>query len=147
MLKLTYTESGFYMERLAKSPEQLVALRVTLAMRVGQKIEVEPSSAAFLLPANLPDLSMLEAAVQKEEGEAFGSRCVSLRDIKSSIDICIADDEFVEVSLGGTWITEYIGSENGIFITALSDWVELLLLKLWQATESDASVSQEANDG
>jgi len=50
MLKLTYTETGFNLERLAQSPEQLVALRVVLAMRVGQSISVEPSTAAFLLP-------------------------------------------------------------------------------------------------
>nr|MDJ0554793.1 hypothetical protein [Microcoleaceae cyanobacterium MO_207.B10] len=91
MLKLTYTESGFYIERLATSPEQLVALRVMLAMRVGEKIVVEPSSAAFLLPANLPEMSMLEVAVEKEGGEA--------------IAFCVADREYVEVSLGGTWIT------------------------------------------
>ena len=40
MLKLTYTESSFYMERLAQSPEQLVGRRAMLAMRVGQKIVV-----------------------------------------------------------------------------------------------------------
>ncbi|MEM1172572.1 MAG: alr0857 family protein [Cyanobacteria bacterium P01_H01_bin.35] len=132
MLKLTYTESGFYMERLAQSPEQLVALRVMLAMRVGHKIVVEPSSAAFLLPVNLPELSMLEVAVQKEGGE--------------DVALCIADDEFVEVSLVGCWITVDPEQENGVFITALSDRIELLLFKLWQATEANASVSQEAND-
>ena len=132
MLKLTYTESGFYMERLAQSPEQLVALRVMLAMRVGQKIVVEPSSAAFLLPVNLPQLSMLEVAVQKEGGE--------------TITLCVADDEFVEVSLGGSWITVDPEQENGVFITALSEQIELLLFKLWQVTEANASVSQEAND-
>lgn len=132
MLKLTYTESGFYMERLAQAPEHLVALRAILAMRVGQKIVVEPSSAACLLPVNLPELSMLEVAVQKEGGEA--------------IALCVADDEFVEVSLGGTWISVDPEYENGIFITALSDRIELLLLKSWQATEANASVSQEASD-
>ncbi len=132
MLKLTYTESGFYMERLAQSPEQLVALRVMLAMRVGQKIVVEPSSAAFLLPVSLPELSMLEVAVQKEGGE--------------DITLCIADDEFVEVSLGGSWITVDPEQENGIFIAALSERIELLLFKLWQATDANASVSQEASD-
>ena len=132
MLKLTYTESGFYIERLATSPEQLVALRVMLAMRVGEKIVVEPSSAAFLLPANLPEMSMLEVAVQQEGEE--------------DIALCIADDEFVEVSLGGSWITVDPEQENGIFITTLSDRIELLLFKLWQATEANASVSQEASD-
>ncbi|MEB3341461.1 alr0857 family protein [Okeania sp.] len=126
MLKLTYTESDFYMERLAQSPEQLVALRVILAMRVGQKIVVQPSSAAFLLPINLPELSMLEVAVRDEGGE--------------NIALCVADDEFAEVSLGGNWITLEPEQQNGIFIAALSDRIELLLFNLWQATEENASV-------
>ncbi len=133
MLKLTYTESDFYIKRLAQSPKQLVALRVMLAMGVGKKIVVEPSSVAFLLPISLPELSMLELAIEKEEGEY--------------IDLCVADDEFVEVTLVGTWVTTLDPKqENGIFITALSDQIELLLLNLWQATKADASVNQKGND-
>ena len=128
MLKLIYIESGFYMERLTQALEQFIVLRVMLAMGVGQKILVEPSSAAFLLPVSSPELSMLEVAAQKEGWE--------------DIAICVADDEFLEVSLGGIWITTlYPEKDNGVFITALSDRIELLLFKLWQATETNASVT------
>ena len=47
MLKLTYTESDFYIKRLAQSPKQLVALRVMLAMGVGKKIVVFHVNAKF----------------------------------------------------------------------------------------------------
>jgi hypothetical protein len=71
---------------------------------------------------------MLEVAAQKEGWE--------------DIAICVADDEFLEVSLGGIWITIlYPEQDNGVFITALSDRIELLLFKLWQATETNASVT------
>lgn len=130
MLKLTYTETGFNLERLAQSPEQLVALRVMLAMRVGQSISVEPSAAAFLLPTNLSALSLLEAEVQQEGGDA--------------IAVCVADPDFVEVTLRGTWIAADAEEANGIFVTVLSDRAELLLFKLWQEVQCDASAVKEA---
>ena len=117
MLKLTYTETGFHLERLMQSPEQLVALRVMLAMRVGESIVVEPSSAAFLLPVKLSALDLLEAEVQGSDLE--------------QIVITTADADYVEVSLNGTWINQGDDEEYGIFITTLSDRVEFLLAKLW----------------
>ncbi len=127
MLKLTYTESSFYMERLAQSPEQLVGRRAMLAMRVGQKIVVEPSSAAFLLPIDLDAMSMLEEAIREERND--------------TIDLCEADEQYAEVSLGGTWITTDVLGESGVFVTVLSDRVEFLLLKLWQEARAGASVA------
>ena len=131
MLKLTYTETGFNLERLAQSPEQLVALRVVLAMRVGQSISVEPSTAAFLLPANLPALSLLESEARRDDTE--------------SIDLCVADADFVEVTLRGTWIGESEGAQ-GVFATVLSDRAERLLLALWLETQAAAEVVGEVGD-
>ena len=131
MLKLTYTETGFNLERLAQSPEQLVALRVVLAMRVGQSISVEPSTAAFLLPANLPALSLLESEARRDDTD--------------SIDLCVADADFVEVTLRGTWIGESEGA-HGVFATVLSDRAERLLLALWLETQAAAEVVGEVGD-
>ncbi|WP_293124221.1 alr0857 family protein [Microcoleus sp. bin38.metabat.b11b12b14.051] len=131
MLKLTYTETGFNLERLAQSPEQLVALRVVLAMRVGQSISVEPSTAAFLLPANLPALSLLESEARRDDTD--------------SIDLCVADADFVEVTLRGTWIGESEGAQ-GVFATVLSDRAERLLLALWLETQAAAEVVGEVGD-
>jgi hypothetical protein len=66
MLKLTYTETGFRLERLAQSLEEWVQGRVILALRVGQSLLVEPSTASFLLPVDLPGLPLLEASVQRK---------------------------------------------------------------------------------
>ena len=131
MLKLTYTETGFNLERLAQSPEQLVALRVVLAMRVGQSISVEPSTAAFLLPANLVALSLLESEARRDDNDA--------------IDLCVADADFVEVTLRGTWISASEGAD-GVFATVLGDRAELLLLKLWLETQAAAEVVGEVGD-
>jgi hypothetical protein len=131
MLKLTYTESSFYIERLAQSPEQLVARRAMLAMRVGQKIAIEPSSAAFLLPIGLGAMSMLEEAIRDKGND--------------TIALCEADEEYAEVSLSGTWITTDLQGESGVFVTVLSDRVEFLLLKLWQEAQAGAGVAKQAD--
>ncbi|MGB3404457.1 MAG: alr0857 family protein [Microcoleaceae cyanobacterium] len=132
MLKLTYTETATYLEHLAQTPEDFVSLRVTLAMRMGQTILAEPSSAAFLLPRNLPVLSLLEDAIQLAEAEM--------------IALCIADEDTMEVSLGGTWVTFDPDQENGIFVTRLSDRTEYLLTKLWNQAYSSASVIGGSGD-
>ncbi len=129
MLKLTYTETAFHIERLSQSPEQLVALRVKLAMRMGQTMVVEPSSASFLLPVNVSTLSMLEAAIRLQRSEA--------------IALCVADTETIEVSLTGTWITVDPEGENGIFLTVLGDRTESLLYHLWQQAHGSASVIRD----
>jgi hypothetical protein len=132
MLKLTYTETGFNLERLAQSPEQLVALRVILAMRVGQTVYVEPSSAAFLLPVNLSVLDLLQAEVLRDEGEA--------------IALSVADAELVEVTLRGTWLSVAAEGADGLFVTKLSDRAEFLLVKLWVEAQGAASFVKEVGD-
>ncbi|HAO10806.1 MAG TPA: hypothetical protein DCQ51_06455 [Planktothrix sp. UBA8407] len=129
MLKLTYTETTFHIERLSQSPEQLVALRVKLAMRIGQTMVVQPSSASFLLPDGLPALSMLEASVRQQQSEA--------------IALCMADADSIEVSLTGTWITVDPEGETGIFLTVLGDRTESLLYHLWQQVNGSASVVRD----
>lgn len=131
MLKLAYTETAFHMERLTQSIEQFVSLRVQLAMRVGQSILVEPSSAAFLLPRHLPMLPILEDALRRHNSDA--------------IAMCVADAESVEVSLTGTWITTDLEAEeeNGIFITLLDEYTEYLLFTLWQEAYTGASLLSE----
>lgn len=128
MLKLTYTENGFQLERLTESPEQLVALRVMLAMRVGESVSVSPSTASFLLPVSLSVLQLIEAEVRRLNTDL--------------ITLCVADAEFVEISLQGTWITTNAENAEGIFITVLSDRLELLLSKIWFEGEADASFSR-----
>jgi hypothetical protein len=128
MLKFTYTETGLQMERLTQSVEELVALRVILAMRIGQSLCVEPTTASFLLPADLPGVHELEAEARKEAAEALA--------------LCPADAEFVEVSLRGTWIAADPQGAQGVFVTALCARTEFFVLKCWLEAQTCAFVRE-----
>jgi hypothetical protein len=126
MLKLTYMENGFMMEALAQPLEDWVALRVRVAVRSATAICVAPTTASFLLPAGLPYLSDLEA--------------LSRREGRGAIALAVCDEEFVEVSLQGTWVSCAPEGEEGVFVTAMSDRVEFFLFKIWQEAQALASV-------
>jgi hypothetical protein len=125
MLKLTYTEFGLHLERVTGSLEMLVADRVTLALRVGQTLHVEPSRAAFLLSIDVPGFAELEKMVRLER--------------VSTLSIAPVDDAFVEVSVQGSWIASSVDAHSGMFVTALGDRVEFFVYKLWQATQLQVS--------
>lgn len=129
MLKLTYIETGFRLELLAKSLEEWIAMRVILALRVGECICVEPSTASFLLPANLLGLDLLEAEVRRQ-----GTDIIALS---------ACDAEYVEVILKGTWLASDLESAEGVFVAVLSHSSEFFLLKLWQEAQISASVVSE----
>lgn len=122
MLKLTYTETGFYLERLAQPLEDWVTARVILALRAGTALCVESSSASFLLPAELPQLRHLE----------------KYREVDDGISLSVCDAEYVEVSLEGTWMTSNVDGTEGVFVTSLSHSVEFFLLKLWEESQTRA---------
>jgi hypothetical protein len=120
MLKLTYTENGFSLERLSQSLEEWVTTRVILALRAASSLCAEPSTASFLLPSDLPHLNHLE---RMREGE-------------DAIAISVCDAEYIEVSLQGTWMTSDSDGETGIFVTSMSYAVEFFLLKLWEESQT-----------
>lgn len=125
MLKLTYTENGLQLERVATSLEGLIAQRVVLAIRAGQRLHIEPGQASFLLRAEAPGLTQLQRMVRMED--------------TFMVTITPLDEGFVEVTVRGSWIAEAIAAHEGIFITALSDMSEFLLMRLWDATQSQMS--------
>ena len=129
MLKLTYIETGFYLEYLAKSLEDWVQERVVLALRVGESLYIEPTTAAFLLPADLPDLETLVMEIRRLDPE--------------SISLSAGDAEYIEVSLNGTWVSLNADSDEGVFVAAMSHSIEFFLLKLWQDSQVSASVLSE----
>ncbi len=129
MLKLTYIETGFYLEYLAKSLEEWVQGRVVLALRVGESLCIEPSTASFLLPADLPGLETLVVEVRRLAPE--------------SISLSACDAEYIEVSIEGTWVSSDAASEEGVFVAAMSHSIEFFLLKLWQDSQVNASVLSE----
>ncbi|MBW4519716.1 MAG: hypothetical protein KME16_08450 [Scytolyngbya sp. HA4215-MV1] len=125
MLKLTYTEVGLHLERVAVPLETLIAQRVVLALRAGQPMYIEPGKASFLLPADAAGLFQLEMALRLDQSQV--------------ITIIPVDDEFVEVSLHGSWIADSVEAHEGMFITAFSDRAEFFVYKLWQVTQAQVS--------
>ncbi|BAY64274.1 hypothetical protein NIES22_43700 [Calothrix brevissima NIES-22] len=129
MLKLTYTERSFYLECLSLSLEEWVAQRVILALRVGQSLCVEPSTASFLLPVDLPGVERLKSEVKRNDSEIM------------ALSTC--DSEYLEVTLQGSWLSN--GSEEtvGVFVTTMSDRTEFFLQKIWQEAQACASAMSE----
>lgn len=122
MLKVAYTESGLHLERLSQSTEEWIALRVVLALRTSQRLILEQSRASILLPKTLANLSTLKSMLQPKDFE--------------TVTLSVCDEEFVEVSLLGTWITTHLNETEGTFVASLSPKFELLLLQLWQESQA-----------
>ena len=125
MLKLNYTDVGLYIERTMTNPELLIAQRVLLALRLGQTLHVEPGRASFLLPADIPELNVLEMALHQE--------------YDSVVTLIAVDAEFMEVGLSGSWIAEDKDAHEGMFLTLMSDRLEQFIYKLWQMSEAHIS--------
>ncbi len=109
-------------------------------MRLGQTLHIEPSRASFLLPADIPELKVLEMALQQE--------------YSSAVTLIAVDEEFVEVGLSGSWIAEDKDAHEGMFLAVTSDSLsetlrertEFLIYKLWQMSEVHiSSPGQGAN--
>ncbi|MBF2067893.1 MAG: hypothetical protein IGS39_26275 [Calothrix sp. C42_A2020_038] len=122
MLKLTYTETDFHLECITQPIEDWIQARVILSLRAGQSLCVEPSTASFLLPVDLPGVEMLKAQ----------TRCCD----QEVITVCVCDTEYLEVTLHGSWISYSRDEATGIFVTTLSDRIEFFLYKLWQEAQA-----------
>ncbi|MBD2089309.1 hypothetical protein H6F67_05515 [Microcoleus sp. FACHB-1515] len=123
MLKLNYTESDLYLERIAAPIEVMVAQRVLLALRAGQTLHVQAGRASFLIAADAPGLDQLEVLLRQE----------------AQASLSPVDEQFMEICVQGSWIAETADSDEGTFIAALGDRAEFLVYKLWQATQPQAS--------
>ena len=127
MLKITYTENGFFLERLPDSLEIWLSQRLLVCLRAAASVYVEPSTASLLLPVDLPyfrDLQVLE-------------------DGNNVIEFNLCDDYSAEVSLQGNWITTDKDSEEGIFVCNLDERTEFFLYQLWKEGNFDPSLIGE----
>lgn len=118
MLKLTYTDNGFHLEQLSTSLEDWLTTRVLLSLRSGTRLSIEPSTAAFLLPLDVPYLNELEILIEAENPDL--------------IELFQCDGEAIEVALEGNWITYGEDKEQGIFICTLSERSESFLYQIWK---------------
>ncbi len=130
MLKLTYTENSFYLELLTQSVEEWIQARIILTLRVGQSLCVEPSTASFLLPVDLPGLGQLHAQVEQDSN-------------REVIELYACDTEFLEVSLKGYWLSVNAQSISGGFVTTMSHSTESFLHNLWLEASKSASLAIE----
>lgn len=128
MLKITYTENGFFLERLTASLETWLANRVLVCLRATAAVTVEPSTASLLLPINLPYFRDLKAIEERTNGIV-------------RLDLC--DDYSIEVSLQGTWVASNEDSEEGIFVCSLEDNTEFFLNQLWKEGKINPSLIEE----
>ena len=118
MLKLIYTETDLHMEKLSASVEEWVSQRVLLALRVGNKISVEPIGASFGLSTSLAGWPELERLIGQEASEAV------------SLSVC--DDELIEIGLEGYWLCQNPLNAEGVFVTHLPSIIENTLLAMWE---------------
>ncbi|WP_353929073.1 alr0857 family protein [Okeanomitos corallinicola TIOX110] len=129
MLKLTYTEGSFYLECLSLSLEEWVAKRAILSLRIGKPFCLEPSTASFLLPVDVPGVEKLRMEARRVDGEI--------------IDLSGCDAEYLEVTLRGSWLSDGTEDNVGVFVTMMSDRMEFFLHKLWQESQVCTSVLSE----
>jgi hypothetical protein len=118
MLKLIYTETDLHIEKLSASLEEWVSQRVLLALRVGNKISVEPTGASFGLSTSLAGWPELEHLIGREASEVV------------SLSVC--DEELIEIGLEGYWLCQNPLSAEGVFVTHLPAIVENTLLAMWE---------------
>lgn len=121
MLKFTYTDLGLHLVRLPDALEAVISQRSLLAVRIGQAVHLEPSYAAFLVPAHWGKLTHLKAAIA-QAGTA-------------DLAVTPVDQECVEINLRGLWLASSIEAQEGIFLVALPDEVEVLVEQAWTLAE------------
>lgn len=126
MLKITYLEEEIFLEHLEESIEIWKADRILVSFRAGVSTYVESSIASLILPINV---HCLKGLIKLSEQEL--------------IDVFPCDEEFIEVSLSGTWIAQSQDSESGIFACELGQENEDFLYQLWLESRVKTSVISE----
>lgn len=127
MLKITYTETGFYLEYLTESLETWVGKRTLVSLRAATSIYVQPYTASLMLNINLPYVKDLKTLTEDNE----------------IVELSVCDNEYLEISLQGTWVSSQENSEEGVFVCELNQNSEFFLNKLWQESQLGTSVMSE----
>ncbi|MEO1210740.1 MAG: alr0857 family protein [Cyanobacteria bacterium J06638_20] len=117
MLKFTFTETGYFLEPLPDSLEQWLPPRLTLMLKAGQPISLERCRAAIMLQSSDRCWRELHRLIQWDDQQA--------------IALSSCDNEFLEVSLRGTWLTSNPQSNEGVFLVTLTPPTEASLYNLW----------------
>ncbi|MEM9507522.1 MAG: alr0857 family protein, partial [Cyanobacteria bacterium P01_E01_bin.35] len=103
MLKITYLEDDVCLEHLSKSVAVWKSERILLNLRAAVGVFTESSIATLVFPTNLPCLNKFVNLAKQEQ-----------------IEVIPCDEDYIEVSLSGTWIAQAEDSEAGIFVCEIS---------------------------
>ena len=126
MLKITYLEDEIYLEYLPKSLAAWKAERILVNLRAAVSVYTESTVASLIFPANIPCLKGLMDLAEQE-----------------LINLIPCDEEYIEVSVVGTWVAHTETSELGIFVCEIDCNSELMIYQLWQESQMQASVIGE----
>ena len=122
MLKITYLEDGICLEYLEKSLKAWKAERILVNLRAAISVYVESSIASIILPIT-PKVSSLVRLAQSQP-----------------IEFVPCDEEYLEISLPGTWVAQESACEEGVFVCELNCDLEHYLYRLWQESQVGTSV-------
>lgn len=112
MLKLIYTEMGCHLEPVSLSLQDWLQHRIRFALSLGEPIWVDSSRGSILLPRSATTDPRLAAL---------------------SLDPC--DQDWVELSLWGQWLTADADGEYGVLAVELEPSLEEALLQIWRETQ------------
>ena len=117
MLKVIYTQTGQHLEALTESRQTWIALQHTLARQAGQTLQVQKCTATLLLSTSP---TLLDTLIHIAAGES-----------NQTITWAIADCDYTEVVLSGTWLYQISDPEEGAFVADVSNHTATSLIRLW----------------
>jgi len=111
MLKVTYTETGLYLEYCPEPLDLLLSDRVCMYAHARRPITVQPMRASIPLPATLSGTQELRRFPE--------------------LELALCDRDWLEITLPGLWVTEDVDQEVGVFMTELNPRLEQRIFRLW----------------
>ncbi|MEM0979449.1 MAG: alr0857 family protein [Cyanobacteria bacterium P01_H01_bin.58] len=117
MLKVTYTETGLYLEYCPQPLDLLLSDRVCMYVRAQQTVTLQPMHASIPLPTQLSGVSELKRFPE--------------------LEVSLCDQDWLEITFQGFWLTEDVTQDVGIFVTELGAHLEQRLLMLWALTQNN----------
>lgn len=124
MLKFIYTETALHLELLSIDLAEWIERRHRFAASTGEFISMSDQRATILLPAPLGKVTEIERYLRHER--------------VGNVTIEHCDLDHLEIAFTGHWLsttTKLRESDlvEGIFVTQLTDRVEVYLWQLWYA--------------
>lgn len=127
MLKLIYTETDLHMELLTADLQEWVEKRLLFSNSTGEIAFLSYEAASFLLPTTICEATAINFYLHHQGA--------------TTVTASYCDLDSIEIGLSGYWLSPDPDSDRGIFVTQLSDRVELYLWQLWCSGNSRSVIS------